>query len=111
MIMALTALSLSSSPWAAIGSLMIYVGCFAFSMGPIPQLITSENFSHQVRGRCVSIALFVSWICNFLVVFTFMDLVRYLTHAGAFLVYVCFGLVAFYFIWKKIPETNGTALK
>lgn len=111
MIISLLALCLSSNPWVAVGSLMIYVGCFAFGLGPIPQLITSEIFPDRVRSRGVSIAMFVSWICNFLVVFTFMDLVTYLTQAGAFLLYALFGLVAFYFIWKKLPETNGIVLK
>lgn len=101
----------SAAPWIATGSLMVYIGCFAFGLGPIPQLITSEMFPHSIRSRGVSLAMFTSWICNFLVVFTFMDLVTYLSQAGTFLLYVVFGMIAFYFIWKKIPETKGTILK
>ncbi|MGH2637906.1 MAG: MFS transporter, partial [Rhabdochlamydiaceae bacterium] len=121
MIISLLALSLSCfiqisdapwiTPWIATGSLMIYIGCFAIGLGPIPQLITSEMFPHTIRSRGVSIAMFIGWICNFLVVFTFMDLVTYITQAGTFLLYVMFGIIAFYFIWKKIPETKGTTLK
>ncbi len=111
MIISLVALSFSDAPWVAVGSLMVYIGCFAFSLGPIPQMITTEIFPHHVRSRGVSVAMFVSWICNFLVVFTFMDLVTYLTQAGTFLLYAVFGLIAFYFIWKKLPETKGTVLK
>ena len=101
----------SISPWIATASLMIYVACFAFGLGPIPQLLASEIFPHSIRSKGMSVALFASWICNFLVVFTFMDLVTYLTLAGAFLMYAVFALVAFYFIWKKIPETKGMILK
>jgi MFS transporter, SP family, galactose:H+ symporter len=117
MILALVALSASCylqfavGPWIATASLMIYIGCFAFGLGPIPQLITSEVFPNTIRSRGVSLAMFTSWICNFLVVFTFMDLVTYLSQSGAFLVYAVFGVIAFYFIWKKIPETKGTILK
>ncbi len=117
MIISLVALSLAcfvqipASPWIATGSLMVYVGCFAFGLGPIPQLLTSEVFPHTIRSRGVSLAMFASWICNFLVVFTFMDLVTYLTQPGTFLLYVVFGMIAFYFVWKKIPETKGTILK
>jgi MFS transporter, SP family, galactose:H+ symporter len=117
MIIALVALStacylpFSAAPWVATGSLMIYIGCFAFGLGPIPQLITSEMFPNTIRSRGVSVAMFTSWICNFLVVFTFMDLVAYISQAGTFLLYAVFGLIAFYFIWKKIPETKGTILK
>ncbi len=117
MIISLSALSLAcfmqtaAAPWIAIGSLMVYIGCFAFGLGPIPQLVTSEILPDSIRGRGVSFAMFVSWICNFLVVFTFMDLVTKITQAGTFLLYVIFCIVAFYYIWKKIPETKGTVLK
>ncbi len=104
-------LSCSVSPWIAMTSLMFYVGFFAFGLGPIPQLLSSEIFPHSLRSRGMSVALLVSWICNFLVVFTFMDLVRYLTQAGAFLIYAVFALAALFIIWKKIPETKGTILK
>ncbi len=113
MFLSLVALCLgcSVSPWIATVSLMVYVGCFAFGLGPIPQLLASEIFPHSIRSKGMSVALFASWVCNFLVVFTFMDLVTYLTQAGAFLIYAVFALVAFYFIWKKIPETKGMILK
>lgn len=104
-------LQFAAAPWITVGSLMIYIGCFAFGLGPIPQLVTSEIFPRTIRSRGVALAMFISWICNFLVVFTFMDLVTYLTKAGTFLLYVVFGLIAFYFIWKKVPETKGTLLK
>jgi predicted MFS family arabinose efflux permease len=117
MILSLTALSFacfgqgSVGPWIATGSLMVYIGCFAFGLGPIPQMITSEVFPHTIRSRGVSIAMMASWICNFLVVFTFMDLTTYFSQAGTFLIYAFFGMIAFYYIWKKIPETKGTPLQ
>jgi MFS family permease len=112
MIIALAGLSFACyTPWIAVASLMLYIGCFAFGLGPIPQLIASEVLPNAIRSRGVSLAMLVSWICNFLVVFTFMDLVTYLSQAGAFLIYLIFGLIAFYFVWKKIPETKGIALK
>jgi SP family galactose:H+ symporter-like MFS transporter len=95
----------------AVGSLMTYIGCFAFGLGPIPQLITSEMFSNATRSRGVTLAMMTNWLCNFLVVFTFMDLVTYVKASGAFLIYAALGVVAFYFVWKKIPETKGTILK
>ncbi len=117
MILSLVALSFacfgqgSVGPWIATGSLMVYIGCFAFGLGPIPQLITSEVFPNTIRSRGVSIAMMASWICNFLVVFTFMDLTTYFSQAGTFLIYAFFGMIAFYYIWKKIPETKGTPLQ
>jgi len=117
MIISLAALSFASlelfsaSRWIALGSLMIYIGCFAFGPGPIPQLVTTEMFHHTVRSRGVSLAMIVSWVCNFLVVFTFMDLVTHISEAGTFLLYAVFAMIGFYYIWKKIPETKGTKLE
>ena len=117
MIVSLIALSLAclgtyaAAPWIATGSLMVYVGCFAFGLGPIPQLITNEMFPHHLRGKGASLSMIVSWVCNFLVVFTFMDLTSYVSETGTFLLYAVFGMIAFYFIWKKIPETKGTPLE
>ncbi len=117
MVVSLIALALaclgtySAAPWIATGSLMVYVGCFAFGLGPIPQLITSEMFPHHLRGKGASLSMIVSWVCNFFVVFTFMDLTTYVSETGTFLLYALFGMIAFYFIWKKIPETKGTPLE
>lgn len=112
MVLSLIALAIGcSTPAIVIGSLMLYIGCFAFGLGPIPQLITSEMFPHSIRSRGVSLAMITNLCCNFLVVFTFMDFVAHLTQAITFLIYAFFGIVALYFIWRKIPETKGTSLK
>ncbi len=104
------AAGLESGPWLAVGSLMLYVGCFALGLGPIPQLMAAELFPTVIRSRGVTLAMFSSWIFNFLVVFTFMDLTSTLSHAGTFLLYAIFGMIAFYFTWRRVPETKGVVL-
>lgn len=115
MVVGLVSLSLACfskvpEPWMATASLMLFIGSFAIGMGPIPGLLASEVFPHSVRSRGMTLALVANWICNFLVVATFMDLIVLLGQPVTFLIYALFCIGALYFIWKKIPETNGRTL-
>jgi MFS family permease len=96
--------------WLATSSIMIFVASFAIGMGPIPQLIGAELFPRRVRGQGMSLTMLINWFCNFLVVFSFMDFASRLSHAGTFAIYAFFGILAFYFIRKYIPETKGQKL-
>ncbi len=94
----------------ATASLMLYIASFAIGMGPIPGLLASEVFPHSIRSRGMALSLVANWICNFLVVATFMDLIIHIGQSTTFFIYALFCLGALYFIWKKIPETNGRTL-
>ncbi|HUD01904.1 MAG TPA: MFS transporter, partial [Rhabdochlamydiaceae bacterium] len=94
----------------ATSSIMIFIASFAIGLGPIPQLLGTELFPRRVRGQASSIATMSSWIFNFIVVFTFMDLTARVSHAGTFAIYAFFGILAFFFIWKYIPEMKGKVL-
>ncbi|MGR3973179.1 MAG: sugar porter family MFS transporter [Candidatus Rhabdochlamydia sp.] len=98
-------------PGLATFSLMLYMACFAISLGPIPQLIISELFPQHIRAKAYSLCMLISWICNFLVVFTFMDLSNLLSQSGVFFLYGLFSLATLLFVWKKIPETKGITLE
>jgi MFS family permease len=90
---------------------MAYVGFFAVGMGPIPWLIISEIYPPVIRGQAMSLAVFCNWVANYFIALTFLDLAKGLTFAGAFCLYACIGLLAFFFIWKRVPETKGKSLE
>ena len=46
-------------------SMMVYVGCFAFSLGPIVWLLISEIFPLRVRGMGMSLSTLANWVGNF----------------------------------------------
>ncbi len=96
--------------WLATSSMMIYIASFAIGLGPIPQLVGPELFPRKLRGQGASFGGMSNWIFNFAVVFSFMDFTTRFSHAGTFAIYAFFGLLAFYFIWKFLPETNGKKL-
>lgn len=100
-----------------IGVLM-FIGSFALSMGPVTWVLLSEMFPNSVRSVAMSIAVAVQWAGNYLVSQTFPIMAESEINVnGAFnksLPYVVFGLcliVLIVFIQKYIVETKGKTLE
>ena len=92
-------------------SLMIYITCFAFSMGPISWILVSEVFPLRVRGRGVAAASLGSGACNFVVSVTFLSLLRAAGNSATFLLYAGLCIITLFFVWFIIPETRGRELE
>eukprot|EP00854_Cymbomonas_tetramitiformis_P016067 gene16067-19056_t len=56
-------------------------------------------------------AIMVSWLCNFLVSLTFLDLCRVMTTSGAFALFASVGVVGTCAIQTSMPETMGMTLE
>ena len=69
----------------AVGSLVVYVACFAFGLGPIFWLLISEIYPLNVRGAAMSVATVANWGMNLVVAVTFLTLVDAVGHATTFL--------------------------
>ena len=94
----------------AVISLMAYVGSFSLGLGAVTWLILSEIFPLKVRGKAMTVALFVNWVSNYLVSLTFLDIVDWIGISGSFYLFAAFGIFAFYFVWRYLPETKGKTL-
>jgi SP family galactose:H+ symporter-like MFS transporter len=97
--------------WAAVGSIFVYIICFAFSLGALMWLIVSEVFPLEVRGTAMSIAVFSGWFWNFVVSFTFLSLLTALGPAKTFLVYVAMCVLGIIVSYFYVPETKGVTLE
>jgi MFS transporter, SP family, galactose:H+ symporter len=95
----------------ALGSMMLYVGCFAFSLGPIVWILISELFPLQVRGLGMSIATLANWVGNFLVSQFFLTMIEALGRSATFAVYAALCLVTIVFIRSFVPETKRELLE
>ena len=95
----------------SIVSLMAYVAFFAISLGPIAWLIISEIYPMGVRGRAMGIATFTNWSANYIISLTFLTLIDLFGVSYTFFFYAGIGLLALWFISKKIPETKGKELE
>jgi sugar porter (SP) family MFS transporter len=91
--------------------LMVYITCFAFSMGPIAWILVSEVFPLRVRGRGVAAASLGSGAANFLVSMTFLSLIKAAGSALTFLIYAFFCVLTVLFVRFIVPETRGRELE
>ena len=94
-----------------------FVGCFAFSLGPVTWVVLSEIYPNRVRGRAMSIATVCLWITNFVVSQTFPMMTqsdalnRLFNGAFPFWLFAAFCALATGFVWRFVPETKGKSLE
>uniref|UniRef100_A0A1D1XF89 D-xylose-proton symporter-like 2 n=1 Tax=Anthurium amnicola TaxID=1678845 RepID=A0A1D1XF89_9ARAE len=102
---------LKDVPFVAVVGLLLYVGCYQLSFGPIGWLMISEIFPLRLRGRGLSIAVLVNFASNALVTFAFSPLEALL---GTGILFACFGVIgilSLIFIFFLVPETKGLTLE
>lgn len=95
----------------ALGSMMVYVGCFAFSLGPIVWLLLSEIFPLGVRGLGMSLSTLANWVGNFLVSQFFLTMVDRLGRPATFGLYALLCVVTIVFVRAMVPETKQELLE
>jgi MFS transporter, SP family, galactose:H+ symporter len=92
-------------------ALIIYILAFALSFGPVFWLMSAEIFPTRVRAAGASISSFANWAANFLVSITFLSLIGALGAPATFWLFAFFGVLAFLFSWKFVPETKERSLE
>jgi sugar porter (SP) family MFS transporter len=95
----------------AIGCLVLYIACFALSLGAIAWILVSEVFPLRVRGRGVAVATLASGISNFAVSLTFLSLIKAVGSASTFAIYGVMSIVTLIFVRFAVPETCGRELE
>lgn len=103
-------------PPAAVGiiamvCLFIYIGSFAYSLGPVGWLLNSEIYPLHIRGMAMGVATCANWLANFLITSTFLGLIEFLGKSGTFWLYGAIGLLGMIFIWRRVPETKAKSLE
>ncbi len=95
----------------AIACLMVYIACFAFSLGAIAWILVAEVFPLRVRGRGVAAGTLFSGIANFAVSLTFLSLINSLGSGGTFAIYGTLSIATLVFVRFVVPETCGRDLE
>jgi sugar porter (SP) family MFS transporter len=96
--------------------IIVYLGCFSLSAGPIIWVLLSEIYPTAVRGRALGLATFCMWMADYVVTQTFplMDkntvLVEKFNHSFPFYIYAGFCLVLL-LVMRFVPETKGKSLE
>ena len=92
-------------------SFMVFVSCFAISLGVVAWVIAAEFFPLPVRGRGIAAASTAYGVVNFFVTLTFSALVNFFSVGGTFAMYGFFCFVMLLFVFFFFPETAGVELE
>jgi SP family xylose:H+ symportor-like MFS transporter len=84
---------------------LVFIGSFAMSMGPVVWVLLSEMFPNSIRSAAMSIAVAVQWAMNYVVSQSFPIVVESEVNNSAFIV------IIIVFTMKYIPETKGRSLE
>ena len=100
-----------SLEWLGLFTMLIYIACFSFSLGPIMWLMIAEIYPLQVRGVGASLATCANWCSNLLVTVTFLKMIEWVGVRGTFSVYMACCFLSIGFVYFLVPETKGTSLE
>jgi sugar porter (SP) family MFS transporter len=111
-----------SDPTAATGwmlfFILLYIGCFGLSVGPVTWVILAEIFPTAVRGRALGLATFSLWTADYAVTQTFPMadakgswFVEHFNHAFPFYTYAVFCVALVLVVWRLVPETKNRTLE
>uniref|UniRef100_A0A803PUG1 Major facilitator superfamily (MFS) profile domain-containing protein n=1 Tax=Cannabis sativa TaxID=3483 RepID=A0A803PUG1_CANSA len=102
---------LGGYPLVAVAALLLYVGCYQISFGPISWLMVSEIFPIRTRGRGISLAVLTNFGSNAVVTFAFSPLKELLGAENLFLLFGAIALLSLIFVVVYVPETKGMSLE
>ena len=98
-------------------AILMFVGSFALSMGPIVWVVLSEMFPNNARSLGMSIAVGAQWLFNGVVANSFPVVNRSdlnqteFNGALPYYLFASFCVLAFIFVWRLVPETKGKSLE
>jgi SP family xylose:H+ symportor-like MFS transporter len=102
---------------AAILAIVVFIGGFAMSWGPVTWVLLSEIFPNSIKGKAMAIAVAAQWIANFIVSSTFPVLDRNsalnaaFNHGFAYWLYGVASILAALFVLRFVPETKQQSLE
>jgi len=98
-------------PPAAVGALLVYVGAYQVSFGPISWLMCGEVFPLAVRSQAIALATMVNFGANFLVSLALPAVQEELGLGGTFALFAGLSVAALAFVAAAVPETKGRTLE
>jgi SP family galactose:H+ symporter-like MFS transporter len=91
-------------------AMVVFIGSFAFSLGPVVWTVINEIYPSTVRGRGVAIATAANWGAAWLVTQFFLSLTDWIGEVGTFYLFAAICVLTFAFVWFLLPETKGKTL-
>jgi len=110
LMVAATALALHWPSWLTVVCVCIYGGGFQFAWGMVPWIYPSEIFSMAEKESAVSLAVFINYMFNALIVYITPILMTWST-PGTFYIFGGLNVFCGLFVFIWIKETKGIPLE
>ncbi|RDY60628.1 sugar porter family MFS transporter [Flagellimonas nanhaiensis] len=98
--------------------ILLFVGAFAMSMGPVVWVMLSEMFPNRMRSIGMSIAVAVQWAANYLVSQSFPIVAESEVNTQGiwngslpYFLFMIFIAIIIWFVKRLMPETKGKTLE
>merc|ERR1711924_497356 len=91
--------------------LLLYVGCYQFSFGPITWLINGEIYPAAVRTQALALASMLNFGSNAVVGYALPSLQDSVGMSTIYLLFAGVGMTALLSIYLTVPETKGKTLE
>ncbi|MFD1315447.1 sugar porter family MFS transporter [Namhaeicola litoreus] len=117
LILAITLQRQTIGVWSLVG-VLIFIGSFAMSMGPVVWVVLSEMFPNKIRSVAMSVAVAAQWGANYIVSQSFPMVTESSLNNNSFwngslpyYIFIAFITLIIVFTYKYIPETKGKSLE
>lgn len=94
-----------------VAALVVFITCFAFSLGPVIWTVINEVFPARIRSRDVALATAVNWGSAWFVSQFFLSLVTAIGSSLTFWLLTFFCGLGWVWIYRSVPETKSLSLK
>jgi SP family arabinose:H+ symporter-like MFS transporter len=92
-------------------SVIAFLACFAFSIGPLKFVIAAEIFPNKIRGRALALSIMTMWVADTVVGQLTPILLESVGTAITFWIFAGCCLLSFWVVYKLVPETKGKTLE
>jgi SP family arabinose:H+ symporter-like MFS transporter len=96
---------------ALVISIILFLACFAFSIGPLKFVIAAEIFPTRIRGRALALSIMTMWVADTVVGQLTPSLLGSAGPAFTFWFFSFCCLLSFWVVYKMVPETKGKSLE
>lgn len=97
--------------WFMLFSIILFLLFFAFSLGPLKFVISTEIFPTHIRGTALSMCIMTMWVSDYIVNLLFPMMRDGFGIATTFFIFSFFCILSFLYAKKRLFETKGKSLE
>jgi MFS family permease len=103
--------SINMNAFLVLIGILLFIGSFAISLGPVTWALLAEIFPNRVRGLAISIAGTFNALVSTIVITIFPIELATIGTGNSFLIFAVLCAAGLLFVLKYVPETKGKSLE